>query len=976
MTRIFSWASRNSFLSLSLLLVAVTWIGATWSRSPGAGHHAAQLAGMVRQASHETTIQPDAATKARLNEVYGQLPLRFEANMGQADPQVDFISRGSGYTLFLTPREAVLALRAAAASPTTGDGRNDNESATGAVLRMKFAGSDEKPRVAGQVELPGKVNYFIGNDPRRWRTGISTYAKIAYQNLYPGVDVVYYGNQRQLEYDFIVRPGADPDLLALSFEGADQLEVDAEGELVLHAAGGHVRQRKPMIYQEVDGVRREVAGSYKLKNRNTVGFQLASYDASRPLVIDPVLVYSTFLGGVLSDEGRDIAVDASGNAYVTGLTDSLDFPTTTGAFDTTHNGGFDDVFVTKLNPTGSALVYSTFVGGSGIDLALGIAVDTSGSAYVTGRTGSLNFPTTVGAFDTTHNGVFNAFVTKLNPSGSALVYSTFLGGLSFDQANDIAVDASGSAYVTGETFSPDFPTASAFDSTTNGESEAFVTKLNPAGSALVYSTFLGGSSGDFGRGIAVDTSGSAYVTGATFSPNFPTTAGAFDTTHNGSSDVFVTKFNPSGSAPLVYSTFLGDSDDDVGSGIAVDASGSAYVTGETKSPNFPTTVGAFDTTHNGELDVFVTKLNPSGSAPLVYSTFLGGSGIDSGRGIAVDKSGSAYVSGFTNSPNFPTTDAVYNGGNDAFVTKLNPSGSAPLVYSTFLGGSGDDIGLGIAVDTVGSAYVTGGASSPNFPTTVGAFDTTHNGPGPLVSVDAFVTKLSSTVGLPATLTLNPPTAMNAVDSQHCVTATVQDASGNPVSNVAVRFQVAGSVNTSGSATTDSNGAAGFCYFGPPLPGADTITAFADANGNNVQEQGEPSGVATKTWVLPASTPLCEITNGGWIIAENGDRASFGGNAKADESGETRGQQQYQDHGPVQRLNIHSINVLAIVCDGSTRASIFGQATINGSGMFNYRINVQDLAQPGSGQDKYQLIVDGYDSGEQLLRGGNIAIRRK
>ncbi|HET6853403.1 MAG TPA: hypothetical protein VFH46_13965, partial [Pyrinomonadaceae bacterium] len=278
MTRIFSWASRNSFLSLSLLLVAVTWIGATWSRSPGAGHHAAQLAGMVRQASHETTIQPDAATKARLNEVYGQLPLRFEANMGQADPQVDFISRGSGYTLFLTPREAVLALRAAAASPKRGDGRNDNESATGAVLRMKFAGSDEKPRVAGQVELPGKVNYFIGNDPRRWRTGISTYAKIAYQNLYPGVDLVYYGNQRQLEYDFIVRPGTDPDVIALSFEGADQLEVDAEGELVLHAAGGCIRQRKPMIYQEVDGVRREVAGSYKLKNGNTVGFQLASYD--------------------------------------------------------------------------------------------------------------------------------------------------------------------------------------------------------------------------------------------------------------------------------------------------------------------------------------------------------------------------------------------------------------------------------------------------------------------------------------------------------------------------------------------------------------------------------------------------------------------------------------------------------------------------------------------------------------------------
>src|SRR5215213_362446 len=966
MKRIRWWTSRKSFLSIGILLVASAWGAATWSRSQQAG-----------QPSHDATAQPDAATKAGLNEMYGQLPLSFEANVGQTDHQVDFISRGTGYTLFLTPREAVLALRTASASPMAADGRKDHESAA-AVLRMKFVGSEAKLHGAGQEELSGKINHFIGNDPRRWRTGVSTYAKVAYENLYPGVDLVYYGNQRQLEYDFVVRPGTDPNIIALSFEGADQLEVDAQGELVLHAGGGEIRQRKPFIYQEVDGVRREVAGNYKLRDRNTVGFQLANYDANRPLVIDPVLVYSTFLGGALSDEGRDITVDASGNAYVTGLTDSVDFPTTSGAFDTTHNGGIDDVFVTKLNPTGSALVYSTFLGGSGIELGLGIAVDSSGSAYVTGRTGSLNFPTTVGAFDTTHNGIFNAFVTKLNPSGSALVYSTFLGGSSFDQGNDIAVDTSGSAYVTGETFSPNFPTASAFDITSNGESDAFVTKLNPAGSALVYSTFLGGSSGDFGRGVAVDTSGSAYVTGATFSPNFPTTAGTFDTTHNGSSDAFVTKLSASGLA-LVYSTFLGDSDVDVGSGIAVDASGSVYVTGETVSPNFPTTVSAFDTTHNGELDVFVTKLNLSGSAPLVYSTFLGGSGIEVGRGIAVDISGSAYISGFTNSPNFPTTaDAfapTHNGGNDAFVTKLNASGSTPLVYSTFLGGSGDDIGLGIAVDTFGSAYVTGSASSPDFPTTVGAFDTTHNGPGPFVSVEAFVTKLGTT-GLPAILTLNPPTASNTVDSQHCVTATVQDAVGNPVANVVVRFQVMGSVETSGSATTASNGAATFCYIGPPLPGADTITAFADANNNNVQDPGEPSGVAEKTWVVPVTTPRCEITNGGSIIAANGDRATFGGNAKANAGGEVQGQQEYLDHGPVERLTMHSINVLAIVCDGSGRASIFGQATMNGSGIVNYRINVQDLGEPGKGQDTYWLLMDGYDSGEQTLGGGNIQIRRK
>jgi hypothetical protein len=277
------------------------------------------------------------------------------------------------------------------------------------------------------------------------------------------------------------------------------------------------------------------------------------------------------------------------------------------------------------------------------------------------------------------------------------------------------------------------------------------------------------------------------------------------------------------------------------------------------------------------------------------------------------------------------------------------------------------------VDTFGSAYVTGDTASPDFPTTAGAFDTTHNG---ATSIDAFVFKLGITTGLPATLTLDPATATNTVDSEHCVTATVQDASGSAVAGVVVRFQVMGSVDTSGSATTDSNGEATFCYVGPPLPGADTITAFADANNNNVQDAGEPSSMAEKTWVVPASTAGCEITNGGWIIAANGDRATFGGHAKANASGEPQGQQVYQDLGPAQPLKLHSLNVLAVVCDGSTRASIFGQATIDGSGVVNFRINVQDLGEPGKGQDTYWLLMDDYNSGEQILRGGNIQIRRR
>jgi hypothetical protein len=977
MKRNFWWTSGKSLLFLGFLVVALTWSHATWSRSQRTGHQFARLSDVLRQSSHEATAQPNAATKARHNEAYCQLPLSFETNVGQIDPQVDFVSHGSGYTLFLTPREAVLALSTASASSTTGDRRNDRESAAEAVLRMKFIGSETKLRAAGQEELPGKVNYFIGKDSRRWRTGISTYAKVVYENLYPGVDLVYYGNQQQLEYDFIVRPGTDPDIIALSFEGAGQLTVDAQGELVLPVGGGEIRQRKPLIYQEVNGVRHEVAGSYQLKDRDTVGFELADYDASRPLVIDPVLVYSTFLSSRSENAGLDITVDALGNAYVTGYTLHLSFPTTVGSFDTTHNGS-RDAFVTKLNPSGSALVYSTFLGGFGQDIGRGIAVDITGSAFVTGLTSSTNFPATVGSIDTTHNGgMFDAFVTKLNPDGSALLYSTFLGGVEFDGGNDIAVDTSGNAYVAGHTQSDSFPTtAGAFDTThsPNENLDVFVTKLNSAGSALLYSTFLGGSNGALSPGIAVDTSGSAYVTGTTSSADFPTTIGAFDTTPDATSDVFVTKLNQAGTA-LIYSTVLGDSGLESSDNIAIDTSGSVYVAGTTSSPNFPTTVGAFDTTYNGGMfDAFVTKLNPAGSA-LVYSTFLGGVDLDAGDGIAVDTSGSAYITGFTLSPDFPMTvdgfDTTHNGSRDAFVTKLNPSGSMSLVYSTFLGGSSEDEGIGIALDIFGSAYVTGLTFSPEFPTTVEAFDTMNNG-----DPDAFVVKLSTPGGLPATVTLNPPAATNAVDSQHCITAAVQDALQNPVANIVVRFQVTGSVNLSDSATTDANGQATFCYVGPPLPGADAITVYADTNGNNVQDQDEPSGVAEKTWVLPISTPLCEINNGGWIRAENGDRASFGGIAKANESGETRGQQEYQDHGPVQHLRMHSMNVLAVVCDGSNRASIFGQATINGSGIFNYRINVQDVGGPGRGEDKYWLLMNGYNSGEQTLRGGNIQIRRK
>ncbi len=402
------------------------------------------------------------ANKPQVVENYGKLPLSFEANHGQTDNRVDFLSRGSGYTLFLTPTEAVLALRKPAASEVGAAAEvskvESNPDTEEAVLRMKLVGANPSPQVSGLEELPGKSNYFLGNDPSKWRTNVPQYAKVQYEDVYPGVDLVYYGNQRELEYDLVVAPWANPEAIHLAFEGEDKLEIDAQGDLVLDSDGGQVRLQKPLVYQQVDGVRQQVAGAYVLKGRHHVGFQVAAYDAGQPLIIDPVLSYSTYLGGIGTDSGVGIAVDTAGNAYVTGQTDSTDFPTASPVQPAL--GGERDAFVTKLNAAGNALVYSTYLGGSGEDSGLGIAVDASGNAYVMGQTGSTDFPTASPIQAAHGGGLTDAIVTKLNAAGSALVYSTYLGGSANDLGGGIAVDASGNAYVTGFTGSTDFPTAS------------------------------------------------------------------------------------------------------------------------------------------------------------------------------------------------------------------------------------------------------------------------------------------------------------------------------------------------------------------------------------------------------------------------------------------------------------------------------------------------------------------------------------
>ncbi len=723
--------------------------------------------------------RPEAA-KLEVMNAYGKLPLRFEANQGQTHLQVKFLSHGSGYALYLTPTEAVLSLRESVPSEDrateTLRGMSKHispEKVTprarplpipkSTVLRVQLLGANPAPHVSGLEELPGKSNYFIGNDPKQWRTNIPTYSRVRYREVYPGVDLVYYGNQRQLEHDFIVAPGADPRVITLGFHGADKLELDARGDLVLHIGEGEVRLLKPSVYQEVEGAKRPIAGGYQLRAKHQVGFEVTAYDESKALVIDPVLAYSTYLGGSAGDSATSIAVDSSGNAYVTGYTQSTNFPTTPSSLLPNTPGatcpGLNvatgtlgipcyHAFVTKLNAAGSTLLYSTYLGGSGNDVGVAIAVDSSGNAYVTGHTDSTNFPTTGGAVQTALGGCCggtDALVAKLGPAGNALVYSTYLGGSGIDYGFGIAVDSSGNAYVTGSTASYDFPTTSgAFQTTLGYGGDAFVTVLNPSGSGFIYSTFLGGNYSDGGFGIAVDSFGNAYVTGYTESVNFPTvnpfqascSLSPYGAYCNGG-DAFVTKLNATGKA-LVYSTYLGGSNGGYGYGIAVDSSGNAYVTGATYSTNFPTTAGAFQTRYaGGGADAFVTKLDATGSK-LVYSTFLGGTGYEEGHGIAVDSSGEAHVTGFTSSTNFPAASPLqrpYGGGpEDAFVTKLNVAGSA-LVYSTYLGGSADDAGLGIAVDSSGNAYVTGFTSSTDFPT-ANAFQAANGG-----GYDAFVAKI-------------------------------------------------------------------------------------------------------------------------------------------------------------------------------------------------------------------------------------------
>jgi Beta-propeller repeat/Abnormal spindle-like microcephaly-assoc'd, ASPM-SPD-2-Hydin len=837
-----------------------------------------------------TPAKLDAANQAEVVARYGELPLSFESNQGQVDEHVKFLSRGIGYTLFLTADEAVLSLRGTSGVAKDHAGRSaelSTEDESSALLRMKLVGANPSATVSGIDEQAGKSNYFVGNDPAKWRTNVTNYSSVRYKNAYPGVDLVYYGNHRQLEYDLVVAPDADPGaiLLDIAADGRRPLRVAANGDLVVNTAVGEVRFRKPTIYQPEGNseqsstvpypitARHSVDGRWVRKGKSQVGFEIGAYDKRQPLIIDPALYYSTFVGGTLFNPIFSAAVDSSGNAYVTGNTTSTNFPTTTGAYQTKYAGSHD-AFVTKVNASGTAFVYSTYLGGNGIDHGSGIAVDGSGNAYVAGTTSSKNYPVTAGAFQSTCGGCAggnpDGFVTKLNPAGTALLYSTYLGGSDgYEHVDAIAVDGSGDAYITGFTCSTDFPTTpGAFQTTYKGACTLFggnarITELNPTGTAPVYSTYLGGTGTDCANSITVDSLGNTYVAGYTNSTDFPAAGEPYQSQNHGANDVFVSKLNPGGST-LVYSTYIGGSDDDQAWGVRVDPSGNAYVVGQTLSTDFPVSTGAFQTTcgsctgSSPQTDGFVAKVNATGSA-LPYSTYLGGTGEDTAFAVAVSSTGEAYVAGETGSRDFPVTPGAFQsattGGISAYVTHLNAKGSSE-VYSTYFGNGATTI-LGIGLNNVDHSFVVAGRTySPLYPTTPGAVQTTC----PTCNLqaknaDGFVARF--VVGdqiWPLTLTFAP----QAIGSSSVAQVTTLSNSGATVLNVS-NIQITGTnaVDFSESDTCGSPVAAGASCavsvtFMPSTNGAESATLTVTDNASNSPQHVIIQGTGSSVKLTPAS----------------------------------------------------------------------------------------------------------------------------
>ena len=694
---------------------------------------------------HPAIAGIDDGAEARAGRLLANQPLYFEANRDQISEKFDYLTRAGNLRAYIGSAGAVMSLRGAAQPGLSEDGKESRWN-----VELTIASADPKAGHRGEKKLPGKVNYFKGSKAQ-WKTDIPTYGRVRYKQVLPGIDVAYYGDGRSLEYDFVVSPGADPGAIALKFRGQSGLSLDDNGALVLTTGLGNLVNKKPVVYQEKDGRRRPVEGSYKLLAADTVGFTIGQYDKTAALIIDPEIVYCGYIGGSGHEYGNGIAVDSSGAVYVAGYTNSTeaDFPETVGP-GLTFTGGLDDAFVAKISADGKSLIYCGYIGGDNDDQVHGIAVDTTGAAYVAGytnSTGAPNFPV-IGGPDLNLKGGRDAFVAKISADGKSLIYCGYIGGGWNDYGYGIAVDSSGAAYVTGYTASTqdnNFPVTVGPDLNYNGgENDAFVAKVSADGSSLAYCGYIGVLENDYGYGIAVDSSGAAYVNGYTQSSkvqNFPVAVGP-GLTYSGGTDAFVAKVSADGSS-LAYCGYIGGSDTEYGYRIAVDSSGAAYVTGETRSDegSFPVAVGP-GLTHNGDADAYVAKVSADGSS-LDYCGYIGGSQGDYGNGIAVDSSGAAYVTGNTQSDQTTFPIAVgpgltFSGGSDVFVAKVATDGSS-LDYCGYIGGSQGDYAKPIAVDSSGAAYVVGNTMSTeaDFPVAVGP-DLTHNGGN-----DVFVAKISA-----------------------------------------------------------------------------------------------------------------------------------------------------------------------------------------------------------------------------------------
>jgi len=717
-------------------------------------------------------------TMLALERAYGEMPLYFIENCGQLDGQVAYYLPGSDKTLYFTAEGVTFALTGRRQTVDSRQGEEDpflpadfspspdlpfSPSLSRWAVKLDFVDANPAVQPVGESSLEMVVSYFKGK-PEDWHTGLRTYSRLVYRDLWPGIDLVYYGTVNQLKYEFVVHPGADPAQIRLAYRGASDVRLNAVGQLEVTTPVGSFTDDTPVAYQEIGGQRVPVKMSYELPMTDEVNpvtnspfsFAIGDYDATRPLILDPaILLYSGFIGGNGEEQAYDIAVDNTGNAYVVGFTGSSNFPTIEGP-DLIFNGGTYDVFIAKIRADGAGLVYAGFLGGTGDEEGSGVAVDNLGNAYITGYTGSTDFPVLNGPDLSFNGGTYDVFIAKINTTGTALIYSGFLGGSDSDYGLDIILDEANAVYITGRTASSNFPTVIGPDLSFNGTYDAFVTKVNAAGDSLVYSGFVGGNNDERSYSIAIDDAQNVYITGWTKSDDFPTTNG-FDQVYNGLEDAFVVKVDNDGTT-LAYASFLGSGGDDRGYGVAVDDAGYAYVTGYTNSPGFPTISGGMDTTHNGNYDAFVAKVHPNGSN-LSYASFLGGSGNDYAYNIAIDTQGNSYVTGYTASTNFPTIgglDATHNGGiEDVFVVKVNETGTA-LAYAGYIGGSSAERGTDIAIDVIGNAYVTGYTQSSDF-SVVGGPDLSYND-----NSDAFVAKISAI---------------------HTVSGSVVDASGDGIANV-------------------------------------------------------------------------------------------------------------------------------------------------------------------------------------------------